>query len=150
MGIYMGACIGRKSCKARRAQTAMEYFLIMGMVMAVLIPTWAYVTAVQRDAGDQISLSYAHNAVNKIAGIADMVHSQGSPASMKTMIHIPAGVEEIQLRNREVNFRVRTSSGTSDVYAITIANLTGSIPTTPGDYHITINANYGCVQVQVS
>jgi len=126
----------------------MEYFLIAGIVLAVLLPTWAYVTAVNSDTNYQLSMAYAYNAAQKIASIADMVRSQGEPASIKTAIYVPANVESITLTDREISFRIATSSGSTDVYATTKANLTGSLPIVQGSYDVRITAGQNNVSVQ--
>ena len=136
--------------KNSKVQVAFEYFIIAGMVLAMLLIMWAYLAGVQQSTAEQLSLSYARNSAYKIAGIADMVYAQGPPASIGTTIYIPQGVVSIQLRNLEINFRVRTSAGITDVYALTKANLTGSLPVESGYYSVIIAARNNTVEVAYS
>ncbi len=130
-----------------RGQVAFEYLVIVGMVLTMLLITWAYLAGIQRNTSEQLSISYAKNTANKIAGIADMVYAQGEPASVETLVYMPNNINAVQLSNREINFQVQTSGGLADVYAITQANLTGNLSANSGYYYVVIRAQEDSVLV---
>ena len=106
-----------------KGQSSFEYLVIVSMVITFLIPVWAYVLGVQQNTTDELSLTYANNAVKKITDTADLVYSQGPPAKVTVRVYIPSGIEEVIVLNNMIDLRIRTSSGISDVYDISMAQL---------------------------
>ncbi|MBI4173703.1 MAG: hypothetical protein HY519_03200 [Candidatus Aenigmarchaeota archaeon] len=133
-----------------RAQAAFEYMVIVGIVLAFLIPVWLYVSSLQARAGEELSISYAENAVQRIAKTADLVFSQGSGARVQTQVYIPGGVESSAIIGRSVILNLRTGQAVSNVTALSIATLNGTIPTSEGSYQMTMEAKTGYVQVTAS
>jgi len=135
-----------------RAQSSFEYLIIISIVIAFLIPIWAYVLNTQQGTTDELSLTYAGNAVKKIADTASLVYSQGPPAKVTVRLYVPGGVQEIFVINTTINMRVRTSSGFSDVYEVSTAimNMTQGFNDTllnEGTHLIKIEAVNGVVQI---
>jgi len=128
-------------------QVAFEYMIIVATVLVFLVPIWAYVSGIQMQAGAELSLSYAKNTAEQIADTAGLVYTQGPPAKVDMRVYIPSGVEDINIINRTVVLRVRTTAGVSDVFSISIAEMNGTIPTQEGTYIVTIEAMDGFVQI---
>ena len=133
-----------------RAQTAFEYLVIAMFVLAFLTPIWVYLFQLQGQTSDEFSVSYAKNAVTQIAKKADLVYSQRMGARIKIEVYIPRGVEYINITGNEINFRVRTSSGSTDVFATSIAQLQGSLPTQEGLYWVLIKAEGDYVNITLA
>jgi len=123
-----------------KLQAAMEYLLIAGVVLALLIPIWIHVSTTQNEAAGDLSLSYAQAAADKLREYADMVYSQGPPAKVTTTVYFPSGVESASLANSTVLLKVRTYAGLSDVHAQSRANLTGALPQKEGQFLFTVEA----------
>jgi uncharacterized protein (UPF0333 family) len=130
-----------------RAQSSFEYMMIFGLAIAFAIPVWIYVASLQQSAGEELSISYAQNAVNQITSSADLVYTQGPPAKVRLSVYIPSRVDMINITNRTVNFRLLTSTGVSDVFSTSVANLTGSLPDSEGLYWIDVESMGDHVQV---
>jgi len=128
-------------------QVAFEYMIIVATVLVFLVPIWAYVSGIQMQAEAELSLSYAKNTAEQIADTAGLVYTQGPPAKVDMRVYIPSGVEDINIINRTVVLRVRTTAGVSDVFSISIAEMNGTIPTQEGTYIVTIEAMDGFVQI---
>jgi hypothetical protein len=92
----------------------------------------------------------ASNSVKKLGQTVDWVYSQGEPAKLKVLIFIPKNVENISFIDKTINWKVRTSSGVSDIYYTTVASLEGSLPTTSGYYNILVQASQNKVNISVS
>ncbi|MEM5773348.1 MAG: hypothetical protein QXL86_03975 [Candidatus Aenigmatarchaeota archaeon] len=133
-----------------KAQVAIEYLAIVSFALLVLIPYALYLQSVSRNLNEDNSLTIASNSVQKIGQTADWIFSQGEPAKITILIQIPSNVEEITFNGKIMNWKIRTSAGLSDVYYISAANLTGSLPTSPGYYNILIKAIEGGVNISVS
>ena len=130
-----------------RAQAAFEYMVIVALVLAFLIPIWAYVTSLEQQTSTQLSISYAKNAAEKIADTADLVYSQGAPARVEVNIYIPKNVESVNITNNTIDFVVRVDSVLNDVTATSAAKLNGTVPNREGTYLFAIEALDSLVQI---
>ncbi|NIO23054.1 MAG: hypothetical protein GTN38_03455 [Candidatus Aenigmarchaeota archaeon] len=133
-----------------RAQTAFEYMVIAMIILGFLVPIWLYVSQVQNESAETLALTYAKNAVKKIAENADLVYSQRLGAKVKVGVYIPNGVEEINITGKTVIMKVYSSSGVVDIFETSAANLNGSLPTTSGFHWILIEAKGDYVQIDMS
>ncbi len=133
-----------------KAQTAFEYMVIAMFVLAFLTPIWIYLSQLQTQTSDQFALSYAKNAVTQIAKKADLVYSQRMEAKVKIGLYIPRGVEEVNITGNEINMRVRSMSGDVDVFATSIAQLQGNLPTSEGFYWVMLKAEGDYVNVTLA
>ena len=133
-----------------KAQTAFEFMVIAIFIMAFITPLWIYLSRTQAETSDQFSLSYAKNAVTQIAKKADFIYSQRMDASVEMEIYIPRGVKEINISGHEINMRVSTSYGETDVFASSIAQLNGTLPAQEGLYSVIIKAEGDYVSVSVA
>ena len=131
-------------------QAAFEFMVIVIFVLAFLTPIWIYLSQIQTQTADQFALSYAKSAVIQIANKADMVYSQRMDAKIKMEIYIPRGVQEIDISGNEINMKVLSSSGLADVYATSIAQLQGSLPTEEGLYSVLIKAEGSYVNITLA
>jgi len=130
-----------------RAQSSFEYMMIFGLAIAFAIPVWVYVTSLQQSAGEELSMSYAENAVNQITSAADLVYVQGPPAKVRLSVYIPSRVEMINISNKTVNFRVLSSAGASDIFSDSVANLSGTLSSSEGMYWVNVESMGDYVQV---
>lgn len=134
-----------------KAQTAMEYYIIVVVALIILLPLSVYVFQLLHQYGDDTKISLAKDAVNELGETADWVFSQGPPARYTFQsFYIPEGIENISLDNSMILFKVRTTSGVNDISYSTIAPLAGEIPRRNGYYPITViayedNVTFGVV-----
>jgi hypothetical protein len=133
-----------------KAQVAIEYLAIISFALMILIPYTLYLQSVSRNLSEENDLTIASNSVQKIGQTSDWIYSQGQPAKTTILVQIPKNVEEISFNGKMMNWKIRTSSGTSDIYYISVANLTGSLPKTPGYYNVLIQAIENGVNISVS
>lgn len=130
-----------------KGQIAFEYIMIVSLVLLFIIPIWAYSASINTQASQTISLSQAQVAVNKIASAADLAYSQGPPTKLTMNILIPRGVTSANLTGTTVVLRLYSGAGVTDVAAVSLANLSGSLPTTEGLYKFVIQANATFVNI---
>ncbi len=130
-----------------KAQTAFEYMIIAIIVLGFLTPVWLYISQVQTQSTEQFSLTYAKNAVKKLAENADLVYSQRLGAKVKVGVYIPNGVEGINITGKTVIMKVYSSSGTVDIFETSTANLNGSLPADAGFHWVLIEAMGDYVQI---
>jgi hypothetical protein len=133
----------------KKAQVAVEYLIVVSLSIAILTPLiiWAYQNLIGYKESNNLVL--ARNAVDKIGQAVDWVFSQGPPAKMEIEIYLPEGIEEIQIANKTILFKVKTSAGTSDIFYISLANVTGNLPRTSGYRIVKVQAFENNVTVGV-
>lgn len=114
-----------------RGQAAIEYMAIVGIVLAILLPLTAYIW--QNNAGST-SVRQADIAANTIKQSADSLWAQGPGARNRISVFFPPGYNSTgsHLSNGLVRLSIAVPGGTTDVLAITKANITGTLPATPG------------------
>jgi len=123
-----------------KSQVSTEYMIIVSFALMILIPTILYLTNVSQGFSDDNVLTTASNSVEKIGQTADLVYSRGEPAKLTISVSVPANVQEISFTGKTMTWKVKTSSGVSDVYYNSVATLTGDLPTTPGYYDVIVEA----------
>ena len=126
-----------------KGQIAFEYMLMVLIALAFMMPVWAYITSVKVETTDHLALSYAKNAVDKIASTADLIYSQGAPAKVKVNIYIPDGTVGYNITNKTISLEVIYMGYPTPVYAESRAILNGTLPTVSGNYCIQIEAIEG-------
>lgn len=131
----------------RAGQVSLEYMIIVAIVVAFILPVWAYLTSVQVQTGMELSISYARNAAAQLTDAADLVYSQGPPARINVQVYIPGNVAYINITNSTVNFGIRKPSGISHVFDVSRAQLNGTLPASEGTYWVTVEAQDSLVQI---
>jgi uncharacterized protein (UPF0333 family) len=114
-----------------KAQSAVEYMMIIIIVLAMIIPLTAYVWQ-QNEIGSRVR--QGRLAVDTIAAAADNIYAQGPGAKTEIGVVFPTGYDDTQsaLANNTIHIRVMTPIGANDIIATTKANVTGTLPTTTG------------------
>lgn len=133
--------------RGRRGQTAMEFLIIVIIVLMFLTPLWIYLAQVRGQANDQFHLSYSKNLVTKLAKTADLVHSQSMGAKVKMSVFMPASVQSINISSKTIMMRVLTDSGPIDVWDSTIGTVNGTLPLAEGLYWVLVESKGSYVQI---
>jgi len=123
-----------------KAQVALEYLIIVSVALIIIIPLALYANELFYGYREDTRITLAKNAVKKLGENSDWVYSQGEPAQLTIEVYIPDGIAQISLDNNTILFKVKTSSGISNVYYTTIAPLNGSVPINSGYYEISLTA----------
>jgi len=124
----------------KRGQVAFEYMVIVAVVIALLIPIWSYMSAVNERSTQTLAISQAQAAANKIVSSADLVYTQGPPTQLTVDVYIPKGVESASLTDTTVKFSLYFGAGLTDVFADSLAILDGAVPIKEGLYKFEIKA----------
>jgi len=131
----------------QKAQVAFEYMAIVGIALVFLIPIWLYVVQIQQSTSAELSVSYMRNAIDNIVHTSNLVYSQGPPAKVPLNIYIPNGVELVNITNNIIHIRLWTPSGVLDLTGSSVADLSGTLPTSEGLYKIYIEAKDNYVEI---
>ena len=117
----------------KRAQVSIEYLIMTGIVLVILIPLIYYAFS---EYNASISLNEAGETVDSLKAIADQVYIMGPGSKQYTTINIPGGVENITLENNEILLKIHMFGAVSDIHKKTKGNVTGIINATKGTYII--------------
>jgi len=125
----------------KRGQSAVEYALIVGIALLILIPLWININNSVGVTRIELQSSYALHAVSRLKAAADSVYVQGEPAKFTVIVTFPEGTESVGISDYEISIRMRNAAGTSDAIATTLGPLTGSLSATPGAHRVTVRMN---------
>ncbi len=120
-----------------KAQAALEYVIITGAILIIVISLFYYSS---NKAKSDIKLNQAQDAVNALAKASNNVYSLGPGSRDYIWITIPESVasSNIDQENRIIQLTLNIFGGTSDIYAQTISNISGTIPTAKGTYRMQV------------
>ena len=119
-----------------KAQSAFDYMMIAAFSLAMIIPVFYYAVTYSTDS---ITSAQAQDAVNTIAKAADNTYSLGEGSLSRVQVNIPTGVTNITIGLNRIFFRVRTTSGLSDIVAATKAPVSGALSNSSGSYFVILN-----------
>lgn len=118
-----------------KAQAAMEYLIIVAIVLAAIAPLFNFVIT---SSVSQIKLNKADNSVKAIAESANNVFTAGPGSREFVKITLPSGVKSFTATNNEIKLEVDVYGQKQEVVATTLAPLNGNLPTNEGIHHIAI------------
>lgn len=130
-----------------RGQAALEYMVMLGFAIMIILPLWLYVNSSIGDTAGELDLTYARVAVDKVKDAADSVYVQGPPASIYLDLDMPGNIQSATVSGREIQIKLSTKGGVADVYAVSLATLQGSLPTRAGRVRVLVKAETGFVNV---
>jgi uncharacterized protein (UPF0333 family) len=128
-------------------QAAFEYLLLFSLILGILTFLTFYAQQMTDRNREEIMISNAEIAVNKIVEAADIVYSQGKPSQITLSIYISERVDSIVFSNKMIIMRIGISSGFSDIFATSKAPLQGSISTNSGTKRIRVKAEENYVNI---
>jgi len=132
-----------------KAQSAIEFLIIVSVALTILIPLILLVNQSLMGYKDDTKISLAKEAVKKLGDNADWVFSQGPPAKVTVEVYIPDDVESISIINNEILYKIRTTAGITDVYYDTVPELRGTLPEKSGYYFVSLTSFSTYVNISV-
>ena len=128
----------------RRGQVALEYILLIGLIIAAILPIFYYSFSTIIHT---IKMNKAYSMVNEIVETADMLYALGPGSQEVIVIGIPGGVESITIQDNEINIKMIIFSSTSDIFARSKANMNGTLPTKSGSLHVLMKNENNTIQI---
>jgi len=126
-----------------RAQVSVEFLIIIGMIMILILPVIIYAFSILNvENQDRINSVKAETAIDRIAYTIDSVGSAGIGSALYTNIFV-SSVDNVSVEKNEIKFTINTIDGPVEIYRITQYNLTsdGSLSKIKvGEYKLLINA----------
>ena len=135
-----------------RGQVGIEYAALMLLVLLALVPVsyFAY-----QNLGWENRVSQAQVAVARIAAEANIVAAQGAGAKGTVDVFFPDGIDSNSSRtfvkSKQVQLSLWSGTGHNDVFAVTKANVTGSLPSSSGRHILAVSMNQtGVVKIEAA
>lgn len=123
-----------------KGQSALEYIVIIGFVLAVLIPLALYFYTSSKENNEMAMEKHLQQIADRITDYADKVYYLGKPSKISYEFYLPEKIQDAYIQGNEVNFKIRIGNMTADVYAKSKAPLNGTLPKKPGYHTITIES----------
>lgn len=130
-----------------RAQSSAEYLMVLGIVLALLIPFIYYGYSSSQES---LRILQARRAVESLATAANYVYNQGYGSRTTVSVIVPEGVDfnnsyigkpfssSSSIPSQEINLRLYTKSGFTDVFKDAQEEIRGEWLNRSGPYFFTI------------
>jgi uncharacterized protein (UPF0333 family) len=123
-----------------RGQISMEYMLVVGFSLMLIVPVIAIYGIERQGMNSQVAIRQAYNIATKITDASESVYYLGKPAKTTLKVYMPADVENITIGGREIVFFVRAYRGSSEVVGTSDVDMTGTVSPHQGIQYIEIAA----------
>jgi len=137
-----------------KAQSSIEYLAIIGLVLLILSIGTAVIWQ-QNEVATRFQ--QADTTVRAIVTAADNVYAQGPGAKMQITVYFPAGYLPSQsflpysaANNKTILLKIQTPGGIGDIIGVSKANVTGTLPSSPGLKVVNLTAGDGFVTITSS
>ncbi len=130
-----------------RGQAAVEYMTIIAIVLAILLPLTIYVWQTN---ASSTGVNQAQIAADKIANTATNQWAQGIGSKTRIYVYFPPGYNSAKsgfsysaaTQKSTVRLNLNIPGGNTDVISVASANITGTMPSSPGYAYLDM-ANIG-------
>ncbi|NYZ73916.1 hypothetical protein H0O00_02125 [Candidatus Micrarchaeota archaeon] len=104
-----------------RGQSSLELFVTLGVVISFTIPVILLLLSVSSVGYEDTAKAQADAAARSLADNINTVYAQGKGAQREVLLNVPPSTESISVSGGEVTISIKTSGGTFDASAPTIA-----------------------------
>lgn len=126
-----------------RGQISAEILILVGLMMALLVPLLLYSYGRANTAKEDLSVQKAEFAAQRLASLANSVGYLGGDAAIIEEIELPSDARSIRVQGSDIVMGVVSSSGRQDIVKTTDFVLEGSgldKITSGGNYFIEVRA----------
>ncbi len=121
----------------------MEYLMVMGFVLAALIPLMVVYYLFAQGSTEELVASQLSKIAREVVDSAEEVYYLGTPSQVSMRVYIPDNLESAQVSGRQIVLVMDTSHGPAEVVETSAINMSGSFPLSKGVYTLTIRAANG-------
>jgi hypothetical protein len=138
-----------KTPKIKKGQSALEFMTIVALGLALIAISSIFGFDYIFSYFDGINAVNADEMTDNIVSAVNLVYSQGIGAQTKIVVNVPSKIMPnwTYLSSNEINIRLYSGAGYTDVYKRTAVNMTGSIPINDGQLtlYIKMMPNYAII-----
>lgn len=131
--------------KSAHGQASTEVLLLIGLMLALLVPLIIYAYGRAGVAQDSFATQKAEFAAQRLAGLADSVGYLGGNASIVDQVDVPSGVKSVELKGNghDIVFRMNSPAGEKDIVKSSAFNITSKnigMLSSGGTYFVRVRA----------
>lgn len=130
-----------------RGQVSIEYVMVIGFAMLLLIPIILIFFIETTDLNDSVNTNMAREASRSMIEHAELVYFMGAPSFIEVTINFPENINTVTITGDQVTFNIETQAGDSDVFEVGTVNITGSVGTYSGKHNLRIQATGNQVNI---
>jgi len=130
--IYYNLNISYWMGKKERSQVSLEYMIIVGFSLLLIMPVLVIYSMHKQDISDEISYNQARDIARMIADGAETVYFIGEKSCTTVRVSMPSNIESIGLSGNEVIIGLRQKSTIVEAVAYSSVNVTGNVTARPG------------------
>lgn len=132
-----------------KAQFSMEYLLMMGFTLMLLIPTIILFASESNNIKSDMGLSQITQITIKLSEKAEEMYYQGSPSRTTVKASFPEHIENITISGKDIVFYYRNSDNTLQTIVQTCQiNVTGNLSVSKGIHFILIKSEGDYVSIE--
>lgn len=124
----------------KRAQTAMEYLLIIGFTMVIIAVIMVVFSQQNTEQRFQVQDSQINRIGNALVSAAEEVYYIGEPARRTVTVYMPSNIDNISIAGNELLFNAQLGTSLNQLEFPSDVPLTGNISATEGKKHIVVIA----------
>ncbi len=120
-----------------KAQSSIEYIVLIGLILSALIPLIYYATS---KSSNDIRLNQADQTVQTLAKAADNVYTAGPGNREYINVVMPTGAQYLIVNGRDIIMNLTIYGGYSDVHARSVSSIvnTTPLPIHQGTYNLIV------------
>ncbi len=138
----------------KRGQAGIEYVILVGLLLFFFIPLIHYSF---QETNNSIKESQLDSFIGRLSKGVETVHSIGPGSKEIIVVTLPRGIQEANLINgeegslSEIVLKVEFRGGVSDIHATVKPRIFGTLPTSPGTYHLRlVSLNETSVNISIN
>jgi uncharacterized protein (UPF0333 family) len=132
----------------KRGQAAFEYMILIGALLAILIPLFNYVSYYS---AQNVKVEKLEDAVQTLGKTADALYALGPGNRDYTWISLPGGMISTTVTGTEITLTAFLFNQESDFHYETIGPVNGTIPSVKGTFKMKLEVlDSGVVQIDKS
>ncbi|MFH1721308.1 MAG: hypothetical protein ABH950_01745 [Candidatus Altiarchaeota archaeon] len=116
-----------KNKKNNSGQASLEYMIMLALSLAVFSAILYVSSGLLNNSTTQIGVDAASRGVTQIKEAADFIYVHGHPSKTQVNVYVPPNIENVEIDNQTISFRVSVGMAYTDVYAITKGNITAEV-----------------------
>lgn len=126
--------------KFKKSQTAVEFIIILGVLLAILSIMISINFEVLGNFENQVAATKAKDAVTEIFKASKTVYEEGQGAKTKIFINIPRAVYGASVADNIVEVNLSIEGANISIYRKTYFDVVGTLPTEKGYYWMNVTS----------
>lgn len=131
----------------KRAQVSIEYMAVVGITTIIVISLLLISNYYSREVENTINTNQIDRIAKEIIDTAESMYYFGEPSKTTLKLYIPDRIKNITVTQNELNLRVSTPFGETDMFYPSNVPLAGNLSTSHGFHYVTIEAKGGLVWI---